>query len=408
MCRHQIPLLCTSLTHLRINGLQAQPDSFVRFCSNLPRCAELADLDLQSCGISDGQVLSLAQCLAPSTALTALNVAKNAITNFFDFQFHLQKRISLQSLDFSGISDRFRVSDLGWLLLELTGVRKLVLRSLKLRADDGAQLARILELCKDLVHLDVGANLLGDGGLTALVQGLQQNVRLEYLDVSENAMSREKACELYAVVRGFNSIVSAFFGSFSPSAHADHTVDCYAIKCVGERSARRAGGDPGQWQNSLAVLHFQGNIGQNEMQKLAITLPRQTLLHLDLTGNNIGDSGAALLGAALRSCPNLACLLLDRNCIEKKGIEALAADLSTCAASLRTLSLAGNELGASGVRALATMLPQCTRLRSLNLHRTQLGAEGAEVLAKSNVEQVAAACVEAGQRRSLMLTKTRC
>ena len=104
------------------------------------------------------------------------------------------------------------------------------------------------------------------------------------------------------------------------------------------------------------------------------------IVSLDLSHNELGDDGAALLAdAVLRAAaPSLTALSVAANGIRAAGAAALAASLDSNA-TLRYLDLGANDLGDDGARALADALARlswCQLLRELDVS-SQAAAVGA-------------------------------
>ncbi|XP_056445560.1 uncharacterized protein LOC130381809 [Gadus chalcogrammus] len=103
-----------------------------------------------------------------------------------------------------------------------------------------------------------------------------------------------------------------------------------------------------------------------------------SLTELDLSTNDLQDSGVKLLSAGLGSphC-TLETLRLNRCHLSKRCCEALASVLSSSASSLRELDLSNNDLKDSGVKLLSAGLgsPHCT-LETLSLSGCLVTQEG--------------------------------
>ncbi|CAK0835981.1 unnamed protein product [Prorocentrum cordatum] len=132
--------------------------------------------------------------------------------------------------------------------------------------------------------------------------------------------------------------------------------------------------------------------GDEEVRQMAavlasVALPR--LQSLDLSGNNVGDEGAAALAAALRApgaLPSLQKLDLRSNNVGDEGAAALAAALRAPGAlpRLQELDLSHNRVGDEGAAALAAALRApgaLPRLQVLDLRSNRVGDEGAAALA---------------------------
>ncbi|XP_056445280.1 NACHT, LRR and PYD domains-containing protein 3-like isoform X2 [Gadus chalcogrammus] len=108
-----------------------------------------------------------------------------------------------------------------------------------------------------------------------------------------------------------------------------------------------------------------------------------SLRELDLGTNDLQDSGVKLLSAGLGSphCTLETLRLIDCH-LSKRCCEVLASVLSSNSSSLRELDLSNNDLKDSGVKLLSTGLgsPHCT-LETLRLNRCQLSERCCEALA---------------------------
>jgi uncharacterized protein (TIGR02996 family) len=101
---------------------------------------------------------------------------------------------------------------------------------------------------------------------------------------------------------------------------------------------------------------------------LAAGLPPEELKELDLTGNRLGNDGAAALAEAFREFrPET--LVLSRNGIRKTGAVTLAA--SPVLSAVKVFDLTHNNIGYNGVRAIAAS-PHLKSIKELRLQGTNL------------------------------------
>ncbi|KTF82791.1 hypothetical protein cypCar_00038583 [Cyprinus carpio] len=119
----------------------------------------------------------------------------------------------------------------------------------------------------------------------------------------------------------------------------------------------------------LQRLEFELGVqnGPELFPKLIDVLPSlQSLQHLDLEKNQIGDSGAEKLAGVLHFLECLKLLNLSQNLIGDAGVEKLAKALASVP-SLQSLSLYGNAIADSGAEHLALVLPDMNLLQDLDV-----------------------------------------
>ena len=132
----------------------------------------------------------------------------------------------------------------------------------------------------------------------------------------------------------------------------------------------------------LTHLNLSGNqIGKSGAQLLSNALfYNTTLTHLNLDDNLVGPLGVAYLSLALVVNTTLTYLNLDGNLAQAFGTTYLSRALSRNTTALTDLNLAHNEIDDSVAESLSWALSVNTTLTYLNLSGNKIGARGANSL----------------------------
>uniref|UniRef100_A0A3P8VBB2 NACHT, LRR and PYD domains-containing protein 3-like n=1 Tax=Cynoglossus semilaevis TaxID=244447 RepID=A0A3P8VBB2_CYNSE len=263
---------------------------------------------------------------------------------------------------------KYSASDEGLLRLlpVVKASNKSFLNGCKLSERSGEVLASILSsTSSSLRELDVTNNNLKDEGVERLAVGLEdQHCRLEKLRLNQNNLT-ENSCQLLSpVFRTKSSCLTDLDMSYNDLQDSGVTQLCAGLESP---------------DCTLQTLRLIGcNLSGGSCEVLAAVLSStsscSSLKELDLSNNDLQDSGVAHFTAALQSSScRLETLRLTQTKLTQECCQDFATIFSSKTSSLRHLDLSNNNLQDSGATALFNGLsnPDCA-LSALRLNQTNL------------------------------------
>uniref|UniRef100_A0A8C2DCU3 Uncharacterized protein n=1 Tax=Cyprinus carpio TaxID=7962 RepID=A0A8C2DCU3_CYPCA len=231
-------------------------------------------------------------------------------------------------------------------------------------------LASVLGSDTSLKVLNMNNNNLQDSGVKLLCTGLKNiNCKLEILSLKNNCIT-EGGCHVLAAALNSN-----------PSNLTE--LDLSENKL----------GNPGMKIILTLFENVQCRLEKLKLNCISITEQgcaalasafNSNLRELDLSRNQIGDSGVTEISSLLRNSQTLQILSLKNNCITEGGCHVLAAALNSNPSNLTELDLSENKLGNPGMKIILTLFEnvQC-RLEKLKLNCISITDEGCAALASA-------------------------
>ncbi|XP_076134953.1 NACHT, LRR and PYD domains-containing protein 12-like [Alosa pseudoharengus] len=325
-CEIVVPVLQSTNALIKLDlGENDLGDSGVKLLSkglSSPYC-KLQTLRLADCKLTDKSYEMVASVLQSSNSLLQLNLSDNDLGDF---------GVQLLSKGLSSSNCK---------------IHTLRLTDCKLSEKSCAIVATVLQSPNSLIELDLSHNDLRDSGVHLLSKGLSSShCKLQTLRLADCKLT-DKLCEIVtSVLQSPNSLLQLNFSNNDPG---DSGVQLLSKGLSSSNSILQI----------LRLADCKLTYKSCEMVASVLQSPN-SLQQLDLSDNDLGDSGAQLLSKGLSSsyC-KIHTLRLSDCLISEKGCGVLAAALTSN--HLKALDLSHNILGESGLKLLSARLedPVC-------------------------------------------------
>ncbi|XP_076125548.1 NACHT, LRR and PYD domains-containing protein 12-like isoform X2 [Alosa pseudoharengus] len=340
------------LETLRLADCKITHNSCEIVVSVLQSTNALIKLDLGENDLGDSGVKLLSKGLSsPDCKLQTLRLADCKLTekSYEMVASVLQSPNSLQQLD---LSDNY-LGDSGVQLLSKglsssnCKIHTLRLTDCKLSERSCGIVASVLQSPNSLIELDLSHNVLRDSGVYLLSKGLSSShCKLQTLRLADCKLTDKLGEIVASVLQSPNSLLQLNFSNNDPG---DSGVQLLSKGLSSSNSILQI----------LRLADCKLTYKSCEMVASVLQSPN-SLQELDLSDNDLGDSGAQLLSKGLSSsyC-KIHTLMLSDCLISEKGCGVLAAALTSN--HLKALDLRHNTLGESGLKLLSARLedPVC-------------------------------------------------
>ncbi|XP_073515230.1 protein NLRC5 [Phyllobates terribilis] len=324
-------------------GFSTTSEEGRQFITELSKCPDLQEINLQDMSLDDDSLLVLCQALPQMPSIRKLVLANNKIT--YKGVFHLAENIThcsnIESIDLS-------CNSIGDLSME--------------------KFAILLTSLKSLKKIKLSQCNISSMGELKLAEALKQSPLMEEIDLSGNNFENKAACHLFASLSQLQQLKvlhlrSCGLGVKSESALMEALGSCQQME------------DISLSENTFSELF---------LLKLAERLPHFRLLRkLDLKFCAISDSVCKSLAEALGCCQNLEEIILSWNSIGDGGSCALSYSLKQMR-RLKKLDLEKNHIKMKGAEAMAQALSVCLWIKVISLWGNLVTKEMEEKLHKEN------------------------
>ncbi|XP_058617988.1 uncharacterized protein LOC131531330 isoform X3 [Onychostoma macrolepis] len=250
--------------------------------------------------------------------------------------------------------------------------KRALLNDCKLTDKSCPTLAKLLGSDTNLKELNMNNNNLQNAGVKKICTGLKRvKCKLEILRLSNCSITEE----------GYKALSSALRSNPSHLIELDLTGND-----PGQAGVKQLTDVLQNGHCKLKILRLNDcNLTDTSCSALATLLESETnLKELNINNNNLQDSGVTLLCTGLKNMKcRLEILRLSKCDLTEKSCSDLASVLSSDSSSLKDLDLSNNNLHDSGVKLLSDGLKENCKLEKLRFSNCSITEEGYKALASA-------------------------
>ena len=242
-----------------------------------------------------------------------------------------------------------------------------------------AALSEVLQLVvsDSVASLDLRGRKVGRAGITALSHALSSNTALTALDLHDAAIHDDDVLVLSTALLEHGRCQSLDLGANGLGISAARALAPLFLLQPGDAH----GNDFDEYGPPVRHVRLAGNAIDAAACSTLLSVGQQgatvALESVSLAFNRLGERGGAALGSAMGSMPVITMLSIHGCAIGPRGACALASTIA--ASSLVHLDLSDNGIGDTGAQGVAANMPE--RLEELMLGRNGIGAAGVSALA---------------------------
>ncbi|KAI9325797.1 hypothetical protein DFJ73DRAFT_868353 [Zopfochytrium polystomum] len=326
------------------------------------RPPSVKELGLQFNSFGAAGVNAIATALARNPSLQILDLSGNSLSgNVIAPLAHTlasnESSLSVLKLHYAGIGDE-GINALADGLKSNRSLRELVLSYNSFSSAGVAALSDALTVNCSTRFLDLSWNKIDAVGAAAIAGALAKNHTVEILDLSSNRLGNAGAAAIA------ESIITSENTALKRLALARNEIDQDGVSGVVPLLFRRC---HSVMDVCLSSNRVGSGVGAVAIAKaLAATPPHESprntlrppngLTILALSGAHLGDEGCIALSKGVAFCSTLAALVLSGNAIGNIGAAALAASFESGQTCMKHLDLTSNEIGPTGALAFANVL----------------------------------------------------